>query len=202
MGHSQTSTIRMHKNVPSSHQVTSIEVDFGSFFRGTGPKEFFPEMNQTRFLGPQNMATHVYLPYLGRFLFLMLQVPIAPFKSQLQLFAYCDAAPVGGLWETLRDVVFGFPTAVKKGFQKGFVEPWNNWWGRWFRRLFTRVTTFAVRAVYLQDREIWESKIMTKPRNQIRGDYSWAKYDKWIGQFYSPNSIQYNGRRKEEGLEW
>lgn len=46
------------------------------------------QLSQTRFCGPQNMATYLDLPKFGRFMMLLLMVPVAPFKTEMQIFVY------------------------------------------------------------------------------------------------------------------
>jgi len=54
------------------------------------------------------------------------------------------------------------------------------------------IMTRWVYATVNQDREVWEHRTHPNPRNAVKGDYSWSKYDNWLGQFYSPSSILYH----------
>jgi nitrite reductase/ring-hydroxylating ferredoxin subunit len=42
-----------------------------------------------------------------------------------------------------------------------------------------------------QDREVWEHRAHKWPRNQVKGDYSFGKYDKWLQYFYSESSMKW-----------
>lgn len=68
------------------------------------------------------------------------------------------------------------------------------WWvyaGPWFPSIFAWLLGRAVRFTVNQDREVWENRIHTMPRNFVKGDYSWQKYDQWLKAFYSPSSIKW-----------
>ena len=74
----------------------------------------------------------------------------------------------------------------------GQKKPRTNFLLRAFRRLCCRYFLWISQIALLQDREIWENKIMHTTRNTVKKDYAWAKYDKWIAQFYSENSMGYD----------
>jgi len=60
---------------------------------------------------------------------------------------------------------------------------------RWIPSIFARIMSHLVRLTVNQDREVWEHRMNPLPRNRVKGDYSWADYDKWLSQFYSQSSI-------------
>jgi len=43
-----------------------------------------------------------------------------------------------------------------------------------------------------QDREVWEHRIHTQPRNTVKGDFNPSRYDKWLQNFYSEGSLQWD----------
>jgi len=47
----------------------------------------------------------------------------------------------------------------------------------------------SIRMTVNQDREVWENRAHPMPRNRVKGDYNWNKYDQWLKYFYSENSI-------------
>jgi len=49
--------------------------------------------------------------------------------------------------------------------------------------------TQSIRFTVNQDREVWENRAHVMPRNRVKGDYNWNKYDHWLKYFYSQNSI-------------
>jgi phenylpropionate dioxygenase-like ring-hydroxylating dioxygenase large terminal subunit len=51
-----------------------------------------------------------------------------------------------------------------------------------------------------QDREVWEHRVHRWPRNQVKGDYSFSKYDKWLQYFYTESSISWDDLDKD--LSW
>lgn len=62
------------------------------------PKTGLPDLQQTRFCGPMNMATHLHIPGIGRFVTLLLMVPVGPFNTEMQAHVYTEnwwARPLG-----------------------------------------------------------------------------------------------------------
>lgn len=52
-----------------------------------------------------------------------------------------------------------------------------------------KVLTWGVQYTVNQDREVWENRTHFMPRNYVKGDYNWQKYDQWLKCFYSERSI-------------
>jgi len=175
--------------------------------------------NQTRFCCPQNMATHSYLPMFGlRVTMLLTMVPVAPFRTQCQIHGF--ASDVGGYPYALDanaethscsgrpssgDPRLDVDLAAHGLLGFGRASTWLP--GRWLRRQMCLSLMHALRSTLLQDREIWETKIMHETRNRVKGDSSWSQYDKWMQQFYSKNSMVVNRRGSvvrpsEQEKEW
>jgi len=68
------------------------------------------------------------------------------------------------------------------------LEFWSFAGPRW-PWLFAYVLARLIRNTVGQDREVWEHRAHPMPRNQVKGDYSWTRYDKWLQHFYTESSI-------------
>lgn len=65
---------------------------------------------------------------------------------------------------------------------------WASWWYPW---LFAYIVGHFIKFTVSQDREVWEHRVHRWPRNQVKGDYSFSKYDKWLQNFYSASSLKW-----------
>ena len=62
-------------------------------------------------------------------------------------------------------------------------------WGTCLFRLFGRIFQYLVVHTVEQDRKVWENKMHVSPRNLVSGDGPFAGYHKWLGTFYSDQSV-------------
>jgi len=69
---------------------------------------------------------------------------------------------------------------------------------RGFPWIIAYLLTQFIRFTVNQDREVWEHRSHPLPRNRVKGDYNWGKYDQWLKQFYSEHSIGWT----DSDLSW
>lgn len=96
----------------------------------------------------------------------------------------------------LIDIIFFGPLVVMMpitptGPFVSHLEFWSFAGPRW-PWLLAYIFTRFIRNTVSQDREVWEHRAHPMPRNWVKGDYSWSKYDKWLQSFYSESSIQWD----------
>lgn len=59
------------------------------------------------------------------------------------------------------------------------------------------LTLAQSRTIY-QDKEVWEYRTHPRTRNRVKGEYNWKQFDDWVGQCYSPSSMNW----EHQDLRW
>jgi nitrite reductase/ring-hydroxylating ferredoxin subunit len=58
----------------------------------------------------------------------------------------------------------------------------------WIPQPLAYVLSYLIIRTTNQDREVWEHRGHPDPRNPVKGDYDYKRYDSWLQQFYSKSS--------------